>query len=191
MVYPIVAYGSPVLKRRAKEVDCPSTELTGFVDSMFETMYASKGVGLAAPQIGFSTRVFVVDGSPFAEDPDNAEDAEVLTSFKKVFVNAHILEESGDEWAFEEGCLSIPDLHESVARKPTLRIKYQDLEGQWHEETYSGVPARIIQHEYDHIEGILFTDRLSPLKKRLIQGRLKDIAVGKVSSNYRMKFNVA
>lgn len=191
MVYPIVAYGSPVLKRRAKEVDCPSVELTGFVDSMFETMYASKGVGLAAPQIGFSTRVFVVDGSPFAEDPDNAEDAEVLKSFKKVFVNAHILEESGDEWAFEEGCLSIPDLHESVARKPTLRIKYQDLEGRWYEETYSGVPARIIQHEYDHIEGILFTDRLSPLKKRLIQGRLKDIAVGKVSSNYRMKFNVA
>ena len=190
MVYPIVAYGSPVLKRRAKEVNCPSAELTGFVDSMFETMYASKGVGLAAPQIGFSTRVFVVDGSPFADDPDNAEDAEVLKSFKKVFVNAHILEESGDEWAFEEGCLSIPDLHESVSRKPTLRIKYQDLEGQWHEETYSGVPARIIQHEYDHIEGILFTDRLSPLKKRLIQGRLKDIAAGKVSSNYRMKFNV-
>ena len=163
----------------------------GFVDSMFETMYASNGVGLAAPQIGFSTRVFVVDGSQFAEDPDNAEDAEVLKSFKKVFVNAHILEESGDEWAFEEGCLSIHDLHESVARKPTLRIKYQDLEGQWHEEAYSGVPARIIQHEYDHIEGILFTDRLSPLKKRLIQGRLKDIAAGKVSSNYRMKFNVA
>ena len=133
----------------------------------------------------------MVDGSPFAEDPDNAEDAEVLTSFKKVFINAHILEESGEEWPFEEGCLSIPDLHESVARKPTLRIKYQDLEGQWYEETYSGVPARIIQHEYDHIEGILFTDRLSPLKKRLIQGRLKDIAAGKVSSNYRMKFNVA
>lgn len=191
MVYPIVAYGSPVLKRRAKEVDCPGAELTEFVDSMFETMYASKGVGLAAPQIGFSTRVFVVDGSPFAEDPDNAQDAEVLTSFKKVFINAQILEESGEDWAFEEGCLSIPDLHESVSRKSTLRIKYQDLDGQWHEETYSGVPARIIQHEYDHIEGVLFTDRLSPLKKRLIQGRLKDIAAGKVSASYRMKFNVA
>jgi peptide deformylase len=148
-------------------------------------------VGLAAPQIGFGTRIFVVDGSPFADDPDNAEDAEVLKSFKKVFINPEILEESGDEWAFEEGCLSIPDLHEAVVRRETLRIKYQDLEGRWHEETYSGVPARIIQHEYDHIEGVLFTDRLSPLKKRLIQGRLKDIAAGKVSANYRMKFNVA
>jgi peptide deformylase len=191
MVYPIVAYGSPMLKRRAKNVECPSAELTAFAASMFETMYASKGVGLAAPQIGFSTRVFVVDGSPFADDPDNAEDAEVLKSFKKTFINAEILEESGEEWGFEEGCLSIPDLHETVVRRETLRIKYQDLDGQWHEETYTGVPARIIQHEYDHIEGILFTDRLSPLKKRLIQGRLKDISAGKVTANYRMKFNVA
>jgi peptide deformylase len=191
MVYPIVAFGSPVLKRRAKNVECPNDALGGLVDSMFETMYASKGVGLAAPQIGFGTRIFVVDGSPFADDPDNAEDAEVLKSFKKVFINPEILEESGDEWAFEEGCLSIPDLHEAVVRRETLRIKYQDLEGRWYEETYSGVPARIIQHEYDHIEGVLFTDRLSPLKKRLIQGRLKDIAAGKVSANYRMKFNVA
>ena len=190
MVYPIAAYGSPVLKRRAKDVVCPSAELSAFVDSMFETMYASKGVGLAAPQIGISTRVFVVDGAPFADDPDHAE-AEVLKTFKKAFINAEILEETGEEWGFEEGCLSIPELHETVVRRETLRIAYQDLEGQWHEETYTGVPARIIQHEYDHIEGILFTDRLSPLKKRLIQGRLKDIAAGKVTANYRMKFNVA
>ena len=191
MVYSILAYGSAMLKRKAKTVECPSVELGAFVDSMFETMYATKGVGLAAPQIGFSTRVFVVDGSPFADDPANEADAEALKTFKKVFINAEILEESGEDWAFEEGCLSIPDLHESVLRKSALTIKYQDLQGNWQQETFTGVCARIIQHEYDHIEGILFTDRLSPLKKRLISGRLKDSASGKVTANYRMKFNVA
>ena len=190
MVYPIVAYGSPVLKRVAQEVDVPSEDVNTFIDDLFETMYASKGVGLAAPQVGMSQRIFVVDGSPFAEDAASPEEAEVLKTFKRAFINPTILEESGTAWGFEEGCLSIPDIHETVQRKPTLVIESQTAEGEWIEETFTGLPARIIQHEYDHIEGVLFLDRLSPLKRRMLQGRLKDIAGGKVNASYRMKFDV-
>lgn len=190
MVYPIVAYGSPVLKRVAEDVEVPSEETKQFIEDLFETMYASKGVGLAAPQVGVSSRVFVVDGSPFADDAADPEEAEVLKTFKRAFINPIILEESGEAWGFEEGCLSIPDIHETVQRKPTIVVESQTLTGEFLEETFTGLPARIIQHEYDHIEGVLFLDRLSPLKRRMLKGRLMDIAGGKVSASYRMVFNV-
>lgn len=186
MILPIVAYGDPVLKRKAVEVDPTAPELKQLAEDMFETMYNASGVGLAAPQIGKSIRLFVVDGAPMADEDE--PEYEELQVFKKVFVNAEILEESGDEWAFNEGCLSIPDIREDVYRPENIRIRYQDLDGKTHEEAYDGIRARIIQHEYDHIEGILFTDKLSPLKKRLLQGKLQNILKGKVRSEYRMKF---
>ena len=190
MVYPIVAYGSPVLKRVAQEVEVPSTKTNEFIEDLFETMYASKGVGLAAPQVGVSSRIFVVDGTPFAEDADTPEEAEELKRFKRAFINPTIVEESGTAWGFEEGCLSIPEIHETVQRKTTVVIESQTATGEWIEETFTGLPARIIQHEYDHIEGLLFLDRLTPLKRRMLQGKLKDIAAGRVTASYRMKFDV-
>jgi peptide deformylase len=190
MVYPIVAYGSPVLKRVAQEVEVPSTQTNEFIEDLFETMYASKGVGLAAPQVGVSSRIFVVDGTPFAEDADTPEEAEELKTFKRAFINPTIVEESGTAWGFEEGCLSIPEIHETVQRKTTVVIESQTATGEWIEETFTGLPARIIQHEYDHIEGVLFLDRLTPLKRRMLQGKLKDIAAGRVTASYRMKFDV-
>ena len=190
MVYPIVAYGSPVLKRVAQEVEVPSTQTDEFIEDLFETMYASKGVGLAAPQVGVSSRIFVVDGTPFAEDADTPEEAEELKRFKRAFINPTIVEESGTAWGFEEGCLSIPEIHETVQRKTTVVIESQTATGEWIEETFTGLPARIIQHEYDHIEGLLFLDRLTPLKRRMLQGKLKDIAAGRVTASYRMKFDV-
>lgn len=190
MVYPIVAYGSPVLKRVAQEAEVPSTQTNEFIEDLFETMYASKGVGLAAPQVGVSSRIFVVDGTPFAEDADTPEEAEELKRFKRAFINPTIVEESGTAWGFEEGCLSIPEIHETVQRKTTVVIESQTATGEWIEETFTGLPARIIQHEYDHIEGLLFLDRLTPLKRRMLQGKLKDIAAGRVTASYRMKFDV-
>ena len=190
MVYPIVAYGSPVLKRVAQEVEVPSTQTNEFIEDLFETMYASKGVGLAAPQVGVSSRIFVVDGTPFAEDADTPAEAEELKRFKRAFINPTIVEESGTAWGFEEGCLSIPEIHETVQRKTTVVIESQTATGEWIEETFTGLPARIIQHEYDHIEGVLFLDRLTPLKRRMLQGKLKDIAAGRVTASYRMKFDV-
>ena len=190
MVYPIVAYGSPVLKRVAQEVEVPSTQTNEFIEDLFETMYASKGVGLAAPQVGVSSRIFVVDGTPFAEDADTPAEAEELKRFKRALINPTIVEESGTAWGFEEGCLSIPEIHETVQRKTTVVIESQTATGEWIEETFTGLPARIIQHEYDHIEGVLFLDRLTPLKRRMLQGKLKDIAAGRVTASYRMKFDV-
>jgi peptide deformylase len=188
MVLPIVAYGDPVLKRRAAPVDVSDPALPALVENLFETMYNAKGVGLAAPQVGLSVRLFVVDGSPFAEDEDNAAQAEVLKTYKRAFYNPEVLEESGDLWGFEEGCLSIPDVHETVHRKPVVRFKHQLLDGSWEEMQLDGLAARIFQHEYDHIEGVLFTDRLSALRKRLLQGRLGNIAKGLIQVGYRMKF---
>lgn len=187
MTYPIVAFGHPVLKRKAKDVEV-NPNLLAFIDNLFETMYAAKGVGLAAPQVGKCQRVFVVDGSPLAEDPENSADAEALKSFKRAFINPVIVEESGEPWGFEEGCLSIPDIHATVIRQPNIVIHSMDKQGKPLVESFSGVPARIIQHEYDHIEGVLFTDRLQPLKKRLLKGKLNDIAKGNISTDYRMKF---
>lgn len=182
MKLPIVAYGDPVLKRKAADIALNDPDLKPLIEDMFETMYAARGVGLAAPQVGKSVRLFVIDASPF--DDEEAE----LKDFKKVFINAQILEESGEEWCFNEGCLSIPDIREDVYRKTAIRIAYEDENGVHHEENFKGLAARVIQHEYDHIEGKLFTDRLNPLRKRLLEKRLTDISRGMVKAEYKMKF---
>lgn len=191
MVLPIVAYGDPVLKKKASPVDVSDPSLPTLVENLFETMYHAHGVGLAAPQVGLSLRLFVVDGSPFAEDSDFADQAPVLKNYKRAFYNPEVLEESGELWGFEEGCLSIPDVHETVHRKSVVRFKHQLLDGTWEEMELSGLAARVFQHEYDHIEGVLFTDRLSALRKRMLQGRLGNIAKGLISVGYRMKFPAA
>lgn len=189
MILPIVAYGDPVLRKEAEEIDKDYSNLDVLIENMFETMYEARGIGLAAPQIGKAIRLFVVDATPFEEDEDLSEEERTLAAtFKKVFINAYIVEESGDEWAFNEGCLSIPDVREDVFRQPEITIEYLDENFKEHRETYSGIVARIIQHEYDHIEGILFTDKLSPLKKRLIKSKLTNISKGKINVDYRMRF---
>ena len=192
MILPIVAYGDPVLKKIATEMDPSYPDLHQLVENMFETMYKAKGVGLAAPQIGKSIRLFIVDGSPFAEDEEEELDprAEGILNFKKTFINPVITSETGDEWAFNEGCLSIPKIREDVYRQETIQISYYDENWEFHEDTFSGYAARIIQHEYDHIEGILFTDHLSVLKRKLLQKRLTNISKGIVEIEYKMKFPV-
>ena len=189
MILPIVAYGDPVLRKKAKDITKDYPKLDELIENMKETMYGAYGVGLAAPQIGVPIRLFLVDTSPFAEDDDFTEDEKKeLLEFKKTFINAEILEESGDEWAFNEGCLSIPDVREDVFRQPTVTIKYQDENFETHTEVYDGLIARVVQHEYDHIEGVLFTDKLSGLKKRLIKGKLGNISKGKIQVDYKMRF---
>lgn len=189
MILPIIAYGDPVLRKKATEIDADYPKFKELVTNMWETMYGAKGVGLAAPQIGLPIRVFMVDTSPFADDEElSAEEQKSLNGFKKTFINAHIEEEVGEEWVFNEGCLSIPDVREDVRRKGTIRITYLDENFKSHTETYDGLLARVIQHEYDHIEGVLFTDKLSPLKKRLLKSRLTNISKGKISVDYRMRF---
>ncbi len=180
MIYPIVAYGDPVLKQRAREIDHDFPDLRQLADDMFETMYASSGVGLAGPQIGKDLRIFVVDAEPM--------DEEKLKGFKKVFINPQMLEELGTPWPYEEGCLSIPGIREDVSRPGHIRIRYRDLDWQLHEETYDGMAARVIQHEYDHLEGRLFTDHLSAFRRRLLRGKLQDISRGRVDVDYRMRF---
>ncbi|MDN4166200.1 peptide deformylase [Cytophagales bacterium LB-30] len=181
MIYPIVAYGDPVLKKRALDITPETLDVKKLVEDMFETMYSASGVGLAAPQIGKAIRVFVVDTAPLEED-------EGKPGLKKVFINAHIIKEEGKEWAFEEGCLSIPGIREDVYRKEKLRIKYVDENFVAHEEEYEGMQARVIQHEYDHIDGVLFTDHLPGLKKRLLKNKLSNISRGIVKADYRMVF---
>lgn len=189
MILPIVAYGDAVLKKKAKDIDKDYPKLDELIQNMYETMYGAYGVGLAAPQIGLAIRLFLVDTEPFAEDEDLSEaEREQMKSFKKVFINAQILEEQGDEWAFNEGCLSIPDVREDVFRQPKIKIQYQDENFETHIEEYDGLIARVIQHEYDHIEGVLFTDKLSSFKKRLIKGRLTNISKGKIRVDYKMRF---
>lgn len=194
MILPIVAYGDPVLKKEAEEIDQNHPELKAFLNNMFETMYQAQGVGLAAPQVGESIRVFVVDTTPFAEDADEIEDekerneTKALDGFKKVFINPIILEESGEEWGFNEGCLSIPGVREDVFRHERIVIEYYDENFQLKEEVYDGLKARVIQHEYDHIEGILFTDRLNPLRKQILKKRLNDISRGIARVDYKMRF---
>ena len=186
MKYPIIAYGDPVLKRKAGAIEPDEyPHIKQLAEDMFETMYAARGVGLAAPQIGLSMRLFVVDATPFADDEPE------LNDFKKVFINATILEETGEEWAFNEGCLSIPDIREDVYRKAKVKLSYYDENWKHHEETFSGLAARALYSkvtEYDHIDGKLFTDKLSPLRKRLIEKRLNDISKGIVDVEYKMKF---
>ncbi len=189
MVLPIVAYGDPVLRKVGKEIEKDFPKLDELIANMWETMYKASGVGLAAPQIGLPLRLFVVDATPFADDEELTEaEQKTIKGFKKVFINAKIAKEIGKEWAFNEGCLSIPDIREDVLRKDTINISYVDENFNEHTETYDGVLARVIQHEYDHIEGILFTDKLSSLKKRLLKGRLANITKGKVDVDYRMRF---
>lgn len=189
MILPIVAYGTPVLKKKALDIPEDYEGLDTLIENLWETMYAASGVGLAAPQVGLGLRLFVIDASPFAEDDElSLEEQTQLKGFKKAFINAVIEEESGEEWAFNEGCLSIPDVREEVKRQEKLTISYQNEAGEQLMESYTGLAARVIQHEYDHIEGILFTDKLSPLKKRLIKGKLTNISKGKVQVDYKMKF---
>ena len=189
MILPIVAYGDPVLRKVAVTIDAAYPDLEKLITNMKETMYNASGVGLAAPQIGKAIRLFLIDASPFAEDDDlSEEERTVLKSFNKVFINPKILEEEGEEWIFNEGCLSIPDVREDVSRQPKITIEYQDENFTIHTETLEGLAARVFQHEYDHIEGILFTDKLSTLKKRIIKKKLENISKGKISADYRMRF---
>ena len=189
MIYPIVPYGDPVLRKVAKPIKLGSIDLVKLSQDMFETMYAASGVGLAAPQIGMDIRLFVVDGRPMNEDEDEEEKDPSLVNFKKVFVNASILDETGEEWGFEEGCLSIPGVRGEVFRPEYVKIHYWDEHGEEHEDVFEGFAARIIQHEYDHIEGILFTDHLNVVKKRMIKSKLGEISRGKVSVDYKMKLS--
>lgn len=189
MVLPIVAYGDPVLRKVGVEIDKEYPQLEKLIADMKETMYNASGVGLAAPQIGKAIRLFVIDASPFADDESlTEEEATVLKGFNRVFINAKIVKEEGDEWVFNEGCLSIPNVREDVWRQETITIEYQDENFKKHTEVLSGLAARVFQHEYDHIEGVLFTDKLSSLKKRLIKKKLENISKGKVSIDYRMRF---
>jgi len=182
MILPIVAYGDPVLKTKALPIDKDFQGLEALLSDMWETMYHASGVGLAAPQIGKSIRLFVVDASPFEEEEP------VLKDFKKVFINPLISEQWGTEWVFNEGCLSFPELREDIYRKPNLRLSYLDEQFNPHEEVFTGLAARIIQHEYDHIEGIVMTDRLPPLKRTLLRNRLLRISKGEVDAGYPMKY---
>jgi len=191
MILPILAYGDPILKKESEEIDETYTDLETLIEDMFETMYRAKGVGLAAPQIGRNIRLFIVDGSPFAEKEEGEDDdprALGIENFKKVFINPIIEEEGGEEWSFQEGCLSIPKIRENVSRKSDIVISYYDENWELKEERYSGYAARIIQHEYDHIEGILFTDYLSPLKRKLLKKKLNNITNGLIEIDYKMSF---
>jgi peptide deformylase len=188
MILPIVAYGDPVLRKRGSDIPENTPEIQALIDNMFETMYNASGVGLAAPQIGRSLRLFVIDASGFVDEDE--EDEEGLKGFKQVFINPQITQEEGEEWAFNEGCLSIPDVREDVSRQEDIQITYLDRDFKEHTETFTGLKARVIQHEYDHIEGVLFTDHLSPLRKRILKGRLGNISKGKIKVGYKMKFPV-
>ena len=189
MVLPIVAYGDPVLRRVGKDIDKDYPGLEKLIENMKETMKNAQGVGLAAPQVGRDIRLFLIDASPFSENEElEEEERAFLKDFKQTFINARIVEEQGDEWAFNEGCLSIPNINEDVYRPEVIHVEYLDEDFTERQETLTGLAARIFQHEYDHIEGILFTDKLSSLKKRLLKKKLENISKGKVDVSYRMKF---
>ena len=179
MTYPIYVYGTPVLRQVAKDIDNSFPELQKFIADMFETMYNSDGLGLAAPQVGKSIRLIVIDGAPLGKDRPEMKD------FKKVFINAHVIERFGDKVTMGEGCLSLPNLHEEVERESSVKIEYFDEKWEHHEEIFTGYKARVVLHEYDHLDGILLTDRLSPLRRRLRKGKLNDIVKGKFDSDYR------
>lgn len=183
MVYPIVVYGDAVLRKRATDIKS-GTDLSQLIQDMFETMAAAQGIGLAAPQIGQGVRLFVVDGTVL--DKDDEENEPGMEEFRKVFINPVMLEELGEPWEFEEGCLSIPNIREKIKRRETIKIKYYDAEWNLKEEEYDGIKARIIQHEYDHLEGKLFIDYLTPLRKRMLKGKLNDISRGDVKTEYRI-----
>lgn len=183
MILAIQGYGLPVLKKKAAPIDADYPELENLIENMWETMYQADGVGLAAPQIGLSIRMFIVDTVQVQKEGQESE------GVKRVFINAEKVEETGDPWAYEEGCLSIPDVRGDVHRPPVLRLRYQDEHFETHEEVFTGINARVIQHEYDHIEGILFVEHLKPVKKRLVRRKLENIKKGKIKVDYKMKFS--
>lgn len=184
MKYPITVYGDSVLRKRAEDIDKDTEGLKEIIENMWETMYYADGVGLAAPQTGMSIRMFVIDGSSGADEEPELKD------FKKVFINPEIIELSGDKWVMNEGCLSLPEIREDISRPETVRIKYFDENFEEHDEEFSGFVGRVIQHEYDHLEGILFIDYLSPLRKRLLKSKLNDIARGNIQPHYKIKIPV-
>lgn len=190
MILPILAYGDPILKKECEDIDAQYPDLKQLISDMFETMYKAKGVGLAAPQIGKNIRLFIVDGSPFSENEGDEEDplAKGIEDFKKVFINPIIEDEKGKVWSFQEGCLSIPSIRENVLRKPDITVSYYNENWDLIEEHYSGYAARIFQHEYDHIEGVLFTDYLTPLKRKLLKKKFNNISNGTVEHDYKMRF---
>ena len=189
MILPIVAYGDTVLRKKGKQISEEYPNLQALIENMYETMYGAFGVGLAAPQIGLPIRLFIVDTEPFSEDEVlTAEEQSFLKDFKQTFINPKIIKEEGDEWAFTEGCLSIPEIREDVFRQPKITIEFFDENFKKHTKEYEGLVARVIQHEYDHIEGILFTDKISSLKKRLIKSKLLNISKGKIKVDYKMRF---
>ena len=185
MIFPIVAFGSQILRKKCSDISPDYPQLEPIIANMWETMYEANGVGLAAPQVNKAIRLFLIDTTPFFDEENNLK--EVI--LKQVFINARLIEESGEDWEFNEGCLSIPDLREDVSRKSIIKIEYMDENFKRHIETYDGLTARVIQHEYDHIDGILFTDKLTALRKRMIKGKLMDISKGKVNASYKMRFS--
>ncbi|MBD79801.1 MAG: peptide deformylase [Crocinitomicaceae bacterium] len=194
MVLPIYAYGHPVLRAECEEIEENDPNLKQLIDDMYETMYSANGIGLAAPQVGKNLRLFLVDAVAYAEDYKDSKDPEdqkeyaTLKDFKKAFINPIIIEETGKDWAFEEGCLSIPDIRAEVKRQDTVLIEYYNENWELVEEEYDGMAARIIQHEYDHIEGVLFTDKINPVRKRLLKRKLNNILKGNIDLKYKMKF---
>lgn len=181
MIYPVITYGDPVLRKKTEEIAADHPDLPQILENLWETMYHANGVGLAAPQVGHSIRIFVIDARSAAEDDPVAKD------FKKAFINPQIIELSGESWVMEEGCLSLPEMHEDISRPETVRIRYFDENFTEHDEVYSGYVGRIIQHEYDHLEGKMFVDYLSPLRKKMVKGKLSNIIKGKVNPAYRIK----
>ena len=189
MILPIIAYGTPILKKKCREIDLSYKDLDDLINSMWETMYNASGVGLAAPQIGKSIRLFIVDASPFSEDKElDITERNKLKTFKEVFINPKITWSSSNLCSFNEGCLSIPDIREDVSREDQIEIEYQNEKFQNKTLKLSGLSARVVQHEYDHIEGILFTDKLSSFKKKLLNNKLRNISMGKVKCDYTMEF---
>lgn len=192
MILPIVAYGHPVLKKVAQPITADYPGLKQLIENMWETMYNGNGVGLAAPQIGLDIRLFMVDSEQLMDDEEEESEGDskfrLTKGIRRVFINPEILEETGEPWTYEEGCLSIPDVRVKISRHETLRIKYVDEQFQEHTETFSEMNARIIQHEYDHLQGILLTDHMTPLKRSLVKKKLDNIASGKVGVRYKMKF---
>ncbi len=180
MILPIVAYGHPVLRKVAEDITPDYPNLKELIENMFETMYKAEGVGLAAPQVNLPIRLFVMDASPMGDEHEAFKD------FKKVFINAHIVEENGEDWSFSEGCLSIPGIREDVKRPEQIVLEYYDENWTFHRNVFTGIPARIMQHEYDHLDGVLFTDRLTPLKRKLLKSKLTAISKGQVDTSYRM-----
>lgn len=189
MIYPIVAYGAQILRKVCDEIVKENVDVKKLSQDMFDTMYNASGVGLAGPQIGLNLRIFVADGEVFNRSAETEDEIDqTLVGFKKTFINATIISETGEKWAFEEGCLSIPGIRADVFRPSDVTIRYFDVDWVQHEETFTGMAARIIQHEYDHIEGVLFTDYLAPLKKQMLKKKLGQIQKGDVDADYKMKF---